>query len=431
MYLRIFLNITKHKVLNLLLIFLFILSFVGITFSSVFVYKTSKFLNEIYKGDSFTVVSSSSFEETSYSYAELDINMYKEIYETGKSNKNLDVNIVVSPMNIEIKEFSSMFEQNFAYVEIINDENYAKSAVFEEGVEFENDKAYLQTSLAQKYNVNVGDNLTIISYDFNSPTAEGGYEAEDVTTIEVGGIYEKNPDSQFGSSTEELYMMYIPSEFILNIENQEKITYGDAVINAVGSKSDIDKYTDEIKDYSNDVNIYDSTTYREKDLNFFKKTRNFFIAVLLTSMIVFAISFMSLNNNVMDRRNDEFRLYNVFGLSSKDILLQINLEKVVLFILSLIIAIPLFLRVLILGNNIVDNLVKYSIENDTLLFSLIERTGQDELSEFLYGGISMIEVSKLLVIALGIVIMMAIVILITTVQFIIDRERIVNQRRGE
>lgn len=426
---RILLNITKHKVLNILLIFLLILSFVGITFSSVFVYKTSKFLNEIESAEDFIVISSREFSKTDTEAIEkLETKVYFDLYKSVESNDKVKTKLELFPFNLEIKEFQLTPEESESveftdYVSVTYYETEAEN-ILELEDNYDTSKVYISEKVADKYGYGVGDKLNLIGFsNIGSITDASSIDYFPVKEVEIGGInqiYENAPEM----------IVYVPSNILINTE-PENIHLGLAKIVITGTEEEISKVYEEVKEYSNSTYIYYSKDLESKELEFFVKIRNFFFIICISTLIVFAFSMLSLNNNIMERRTEEFRLYNVFGLEPKVIGLQLILEKVALLIMSLVISIPLFLFLLRVGNSVVDKLVEYTVSNEMILAKIMNETGSEEVLDTIYNGISSIEVSKILIIIFGIIAMFIIITIITIVQFAFRRSSIVNQRRGE
>lgn len=434
MFTRVFLNITKHKILNILLIFLLIISFVGITFSSVYVYKTTSFLNEVYDSEDYIILSSEDYQNTDSYNIGLDVKLsgYVEIYEKYLlDNNKYDTKVDMMAYTMEFTNFSDFYQRYADETKILNyiynEEQAMQYFDLEEG--YDTSKVYISEDLAKEYGYSVGDKLelgTITGVDLAGDTI---YSI--LGEFEIGEIYEsKDIDKESGDDSYEESIIYIPFDCMLDVDVSQVAASG-ITMSITGSDEDIAKLYEDVKDYSNDVNVYYSSTYEDKDLEFFKDIRNFFVIILIATIGVFTLSMLSLNNNIMERRNDEFRLYNVFGVTSKDISIQLVVEKVILFIIALVFAIPMFINLLRVGNNIVDNLVQYSLNNDMILGKLIEATGNLDLFDKINNGISAVEVNRFLIVIFGITVMLIIIIIITLVQFILRRNNIVNQRRGE
>ncbi len=439
MFTRVLLNITKHKVLNVLLVFLFILSFVGMAFSSVFVYKTSSYLDTVEESSDFIYIGSNEVltgNNYDYSFSNVDMDVYNDIYNNVlKEKSDIDLTVAAAPMNMVIEEFDStdFTGNNEDYVHIEYNYEYI-SYEYELAEGYDKNKVYVLESVLEKYGLNVGDELTYSAMgDINFSEGNQEVDYDEVTKIEIGGILEPNSELKEQMELEEFeeqMIVYFPGEIIYKL-NDSRIMLYDTTFIVKGEDAVIKDLFEEVKDYSNDAYIYYSKDVEASDFEFFIKIRNFFVIIFVSTIVVFAFAMLSLNNNIMERRSDEFRLYNVFGLGSPAILSQLIIEKLILYFMSLIISIPLFLYVLRVGNNIVDKLVSYSIANEMLYLNLLSMSGNMESIDHIYNGISAVDVNRLIVILLVLFIMICIIGVVVSIQFMIKRNSIVNQRRGE
>ncbi len=427
MFTRVFLNITKHKLLNALLVLLFIISFLFISFSTVFVYKTSKFIDEVSAGDEFIVYMSDDYlseEIDRVNVFDYDIETY---YNLSEEIDNYDVKarwgISVANLTVEGLDMDYTEEPEY-YAAVLTDPGYISD--YDGGANENEDKVIVTTTLANDLGISEGDTIVVEAMDFSSED----FTSTEIPTVEIGEVVVdiiEDGDSESGYMDE---YIYIPAEQILEFKSPI-LEIGSAEISVTGSEEEIDKLYESTKGYSNELAMYNSKIQREKDLEFFFKIKNFFIVTLILSVVVFVVSFLSLNNNIMDRRKEELRLYNVFGVSSKSILLQLIIEKLVLLVISLIISIALLWKVLNVGSVVVDNLVTYTLMTDMVYASLIYLVGYQDIAEMLYNGVSEIDISIVLVTLFSLGILVLSIISVTIVKFGFEVKSLVNQRRGE
>lgn len=443
MFTRVLLNITKHKVLNILLVFLLILSFAGITLSSVFAYKTNGFLNKIYDEEDVVLLSSEALDSDGYSFgysmdaAKFDV--YVDIYEKIRSEyKDLDVKLDFNLDNLSAKQLPSSEEEvdgGYFYKSVYFVHSLSEfGEMYNVDNDFDKNKIYITPDVAEEYGVKVGDVIdfeTSEGFAFMDFGDSGDVEGTSVGQLEIGGILEPTEQwkREMGGSEYADLMAYIPVDALLTLDTSTMTTYYSKIIIS-GDDSQMKKVYDDVKNQANDMHVYYSKNIEDKDLEFFVKIKNFFIITLITAIVIFALSMVSLNNNIMERRNSEFRLYNVFGVGTGELLVQLILEKLSLIIFSLIIAVPLFLKLVLVGTNIVDNIVEYSLRSEMLLVNLLYSTERYELVNTLSNGTTGIKVNNFLIIMFGLVIMLIITVIIVLIQLILNRNSIVNQRRG-
>ncbi len=443
MFTRVLLNITKHKVLNILLVFLLILSFAGITLSSVFAYKTSEFLNTIYDEDDMVLISTDSLEDNGYLYGfdlpDVGFDVYADMYEKFKADyQDLDVEFDFYIQNITAKQFPEYeveYEDGYYYQSVYyvnNIEDLEDLYTVESG--YDKNKIYISQDVADDYDVKVGDVIDFETTDVFAFIDFGESSTSENTSVgqlEIGGILEptERTKREMQGSEYSDYIAFFPQEALVSLDTTTMVpSYASITIS--GDDDKVEKVYDDVKNQSNEIHVYYSKNIEDKDLEFFVKIKNFFIITLITSIVIFALSMVSLNNNIMERRNSEFRLYNVFGVGTGEMLVQLILEKLSLIIFSLIIAVPLFLKLVLIGSNIVDNIVEYSLRSEMLLVNLLYSSGKYELVDTLSNGTSAIKVNNFLIIMFGIIIMVIITVIILLIQLILNRNNIINQRRG-
>ncbi len=464
---RIIYSITKHKILNTLLVVFMILSFVGITFSSYYMMKTTKFLGEFDDSrNSIIYTDYPVFDEESYDWDEAfepDSNIFFDLYKKANENEKLDATLNLNVFNLQFKETVSdkMYngysdEYSYTYLDITTSRKYL-DLEYDLPKDLDTTKIHISEVMAIDRGLQVGDKLTLGYIDYDNMYQNMTYEepsTEDylveMIEVEIGSIFKVRDLSELGIGDDEEYegeegfegeyegemvdtvshTVYIPIEIIIDTDNQNIETYGGELI-VSGEKEAVKDFFYDSNNNSNSISMYLTDDIINSELEFFQTMNNFFIIILILSIAIFIVSFSSLNNNILEKRKEELQLYSVFGIKMKNIRTQLIVERVTLYAMSLIIAIPLILYTLRIATNIINTLVEYTLYESYNLYNLLTMLGKFEEITLIDSGISAVSVSLLLVILISIVVMLVIIIVVTIISFAINKKNILNQRRGE
>ncbi len=443
MFYRILLYIRKLKLLNTLFIIFITLAITIISLSISQIYRSYKSTKEFDSIEHSIKVTNTKIltteEEEDYRY---DINedvaktVFDLAYDLSNDSRvdNLSTNFGV---NMSIKELDSLsldiYETNFVFPTVNVSELVYEYEITED---FDDTKVYIDREASEWSGINIGDTITIGSYEDGEFSFDESYSLTFVEykTVEVYGILEKiqlDEELESGTGDEDYFInnygaVYIPYAELYDIE---ELTVYFSEIDISASESNLDDIYEELE--SGEYYTYYTKKVQEEDLKFFNTIQEFFIYLIIISFIVLILAFTALNKNVFERRRQEIQLYNIFGLSFKSLNIQLLFEKLVLIAIALIFAIPSSLFVFRKSLTIINSLVKYSFEMETKLqYLLYVPIDGEEHSFFDYYYIySKVDVNKWLFVIIAIIIVTVVVLLITCIQLNLQKNRFVEQRR--
>ncbi len=456
MFKRIIYSVTKHRLLNLLFIVFMIMSFVGIGVSNYYVMKTNKYMNEVYEYENYITYEDYDILGDSYEIVDFDddAKVYEDMFDISNLalERGLDSRKSVYAGGLDFVEIqaSDMYKIDFesmdelSYNITIDEMFFLDFYTLPE--DYDRTKIYVDEIFAFDNDLEVGDVLTLASldedayYDQMYMSSDSDVEYSDYLTeiqeVEIGAILAPDEDKvnlifdEYGEYTD-FRMVYIPIELASSQGIDKLNIYGISVV-VTGNEKDIEQFYYDTSEYSNSIYVYYGKNVLDKEMEFFKTMNKFFIAILVLSIVLFTVSFASLNNNIFEKRKDELQLYSVFGIEIKYIGVQMVIERLVIFVISLGIAIPALLYFLRVSKNVVNTLVEYTLTETYNLLVWLSLVGASiETQITVEGGLAKIELNMLIVIGLPILIMLAIAILVSVIQFNINKKIIVNQRRGE
>ncbi len=441
---RIFISLIKLKVLNLLLLIFMVVSFLGVAISSSQVYKGIELDKEIEEFPDFIYITGENLEvEESFTFVD-NTELYREIvasvFEYSDDARINDLTYSVeSSITIEGVSNYSFDEEQTEYFSVSHSKtNLEYTLEFPD--EYDETKIYIDSFTSESKDLAVGDSIDLITETFEF----SGFDDLDVSTtvlktVEIGGILdytEEEKEFRQQESNEEVSYdfgyIYVPLGAIADVDvNEYELNY--ATLTVVPNSESFDEVVAELKNNFNEDYIHSSKLALKEDLDFYSSINQFFIYMFIISIILFIVTFISLNNNINERRMQEFQLYNIFGSDFSKIQLQILIEKMILFMMSLVFAIPAYLFVLRKINNILEIMVYYTLDKESLYETLVMQSGVFELDgdSSIYNIYSAIEVDRLMVIILTMLLLIVILVAITGIQLRIRKSSIKEQRRDE
>ncbi|MFV0498564.1 MAG: hypothetical protein ACK5NF_00795 [Bacilli bacterium] len=432
---RIYLNLIKQRVLNSLLIIFMILSFVGTALSTNYMFRINKFKQDV--DDLQDIVYTSSDElfigDTSSASLESYFDTYeKEVKELStlledekikETEATIYTNLIVEELDESDKITDEEMESGaYAHVEV-GFNNYTTDLIEEE---IDTSKIYVSKSLLDYYKVDVGDNVNLATQDY---ALDGmNIHNKKLSEVEIGGVI--NDEEDYEANEEEVYgTIFVPLELMLSLDSNEyAVNYFTYTFTADGE--DINSIYDNVKSKIENGFIYNSNTEKADYLREYNDISKFFTVLLISSISLFVLSFWMLNNNIIDKRNQEFRLHTVFGDTFKRLQVQLILEKTILLLFSLILSVPMYLYYQKATYNIITNLINYTIGEGTIFqFMYQDVIRSDSSLELLYNGMSGIDVNNAVIILLVTVVIAIIICAISLVQLRINRKKITELGR--
>ncbi len=196
-------------------------------------------------------------------------------------------------------------------------------------------EVYLPKSYAEARNYNIGDIFEVAVekagvIEFYELKIKDLYEFEKV---------EKENEFDFNSDKETIVLLLSYDTFLSMVEEPEHSFEGFYI----GAKEDeVQKITGDLKSFIVNPNLEGVINLSEENVGAnenVSEMKNLFLVILFVSVAVFLITTFSIRNTILNRRIKEIRLYEIFGLVKKQVLLQLYVERLILLAVASLIAI--------------------------------------------------------------------------------------------
>lgn len=388
---RIFLVMYKLKVLSLLLILFLIFSMTCMIISFNYTYKFQIHEKKVEDLQNYVLYAQCNIE--SFACDESSLYYSKYLNELAKQDNvkqvyTTNLNLYVSEMSIYDPVYTSMklegdSESSAVYDDAFNgpvapyfgEKDYINNFI-DNLPKISGNEIIISRSTANTLGLIDGDQVSLY-YAYSLPVSGVGYETSEVlNTYKVAYIFEDITDeaivNTFYNINSQIYLA--SDEFFTYKTDDFSTQYSNNYVFA--DNNDLDSITSQITDEITSSNLNSSNkqestitnTYEEQAaaVDNYQYISTFFFVMSIVSFILFIVVFASINNSIITRRFNEYKLYYVFGQTRVSLLLEAVLEKFIYIFIALIFVVFASYRIINSVNVIIDNLLKYAFTQGKL-----------------------------------------------------------------